>query len=351
MVATGGSKVNDSRVHGAKRVLVLFPGSLGDSLCFLPALQAIARRHRGEVVEIMGKSAMVQLAQGWSLVSAAHSIDRAEVAQLFSPAPEVCDEARSFFSCFSKVYSWMAHGDPHFAAKLRLLVQGPVEIFPFYRGQSSEHAAAYYLRCLGETLHSFPQMVPQSEGQEWAENYWQVHGLESYPVLTLHPGSGSPQKQWDLRGFEEVLHWWTRERGGRGIVLLGPAEEERGMKWRGEGCQVRGLSLTSLAALLYKTSLYLGNDSGVSHLAGAMGAKGAVIFGPTRPDQWRPLGGKLAVIRNEQFRKIFPYEKGISLLEVSPQEVVQVLALTQIRDQTTFQSKSFKRGGMYVERN
>lgn len=314
------------------RVLVIFPGSLGDFLCFLPTLQAIGGRHPGERVELMGKREVVELAVGWSLVAATHSIDRYEVAQLFSYTNKVSKEAGSFFSRFSAVYSWTAYGDAHFATKLKHLVAGPVAMFPFYRGQGEEHACTYYLRCLGEQPRPLPQLRPEAEKLRWAESYWHDQGLGSAPVLTLHPGSGSPGKQWDLGGFEEVMRWWTKERAGKVLVVLGLAEEERRLKWREGGCIAKGLSLPYLAALLYKATAYVGNDSGVSHLAGVVGARGVIIFGPTDPRQWRPLGGGLVVVRNEQFRRSFPDASGISLLEIPPQEVIRTLARASCLD-------------------
>ena len=333
MVQVGVGKVNNSASVGSvRRVLVIFPGSLGDFICFLPALQAIGRKYPREMVELIGRKEVVQLAVDWLLVAETHSIDRYEVTQLFSPTDGVNKETGNFFSRFRAVYSWTAYGNVYFAAKLKDLVEGPVEVFPFYRGQGEEHASTYYLRCLREPQRPFPRLSPGAEGLRWAESYWQDHGLGSSPVLVLHPGSGSLRKQWDLPGFEEVTRWWTKEKAGEVVVILGPAEEERGLRWREKGCVIRGLSLPYLAAFLCKATAYVGNDSGVSHLAGVMGAAGVIIFGPTDPRQWRPLGGRLVVVRNQQSRRSFPDTAGISLLEIPSQKVIQRLAQASYLD-------------------
>jgi ADP-heptose:LPS heptosyltransferase len=60
---------------------------------------------------------------------------------------------------------------------------------------------------------------------------------------------------------------------------------------------VREWSLPDVAAVLSRAALYLGHDSGVSHLAAAVGTSGVVIYGPTDPRRWRPLGGNLVPIR------------------------------------------------------
>ena len=97
------------------------------------------------------------------------------------------------------------------------------------------------------------------------------------------------------------------------------------MATRGD-CRKRA-SLWQVGALLSRADLYVGNDSGVSHLAGAMGARGVVIFGPTCPEQWRPLGGALTVIENRAYRVSVPDAAGISVNEIAPEAVIAELAL------------------------
>jgi len=85
------------------------------------------------------------------------------------------------------------------------------------------------------------------------------------------------------------------------------------------------LSVWQAAALLSRADLYVGNDSGASHLAGAVGARGVVLFGPTQPQQWRPLGGALSVLQNLRYRTEHPDEDGITLAETSAEEVIATL--------------------------
>jgi ADP-heptose:LPS heptosyltransferase len=80
-----------------------------------------------------------------------------------------------------------------------------------------------------------------------------------------------------------------------------------------------------VAALLSQADLYLGNDSGISHLAGAVGARGVVLFGPTRPHQWRPLGGNLLVVQNTASQVSSSLHVGISLDEIPADVVIEKL--------------------------
>jgi ADP-heptose:LPS heptosyltransferase len=93
----------------------------------------------------------------------------------------------------------------------------------------------------------------------------------------------------------EVARLWRGEPGGRVLLVTGPAEEERAARLPCDAL-ARNERLDHLAALLRRAHLYLGNDSGVSHLAGLAGARGLVLFGPTDPRTWRPRGGGLRVL-------------------------------------------------------
>jgi ADP-heptose:LPS heptosyltransferase len=136
----------------------------------------------------------------------------------------------------------------------------------------------------------------------------------SGPVLAIHAGAGSRAKRWDIAGFVQVAHWW-RASGGAVIALAGPAEAGEAPALGAR--EVREWPLCDLAALLARVALYLGNDSGVSHLAGAVGAPGVVLFGPTDARRWRPLSDHLAVLRA---RSVAP--DGIALTALPPARVI-----------------------------
>jgi heptosyltransferase III len=66
--------------------------------------------------------------------------------------------------------------------------------------------------------------------------------------------------------------------------------------------RARSLPLRTLAATLARASVYVGNDSGVTHLAAAAGTPAVAIFGPTDPAQWSPLGRAVRVLRADSTR-------------------------------------------------
>jgi ADP-heptose:LPS heptosyltransferase len=244
-------------------------------------------------------------------------------SQLFSSPQMLLGQAREFFSSFSRIISWHGYSRLEVAENLRSFVGEEFYPFPFFIGQEDCHATAYYLHCVGMETLQCPFLQLSEKALQWREHFWRQRRLDTKSrTLVMHPGSGGKKKRWEAEGFQRVARWWQEERKGRVFVILGPAEEHEMKQWQSVSDVATRLSIWQAAALLSRTDLYLGNDSGVSHVAGAVGARGVVIFGPTRPQQWRPLGGSLAVLKNIEYRREFPLTEGISLKEISEEQVI-----------------------------
>jgi len=120
------------------------------------------------------------------------------------------------------------------------------------------------------------------------------------PIVIIHPGSGGRRKCWCLENFlgvAERVSVWPAEV----IFLLGPAELERFSREELAeisrfGRCVEDISLGDVCALLSCTDFYVGNDSGITHLAGAMGVKTVAVFGPTEPEVYRPIGPSVNIV-------------------------------------------------------
>lgn len=313
--------------------IVLFPGSLGDGLCFVPALGKISERHH-EVILVCRGTAREFFDEFRCVPSHASlrtvSLDGARFAGLFSQSAGTRDDALAeFFSPAARVLSWCGSALPHFKQRLERYLPGRVEVWPFFTGQTDGHASAYYVRCLGETLTVTERRGVQVElsdrWRDWGEAYWRQQDWVSKQILVIHPGSGGRKKRWAAEGFLQVAAWWAAQQDREVLILLGPAESEEAAAWHGAGSVETVLTLGPLGGLLHCATAYVGNDSGVSHLAGALNARGAVVFGPTRPEQWRPLGTGLKVLRNRDSRPTSDTRDGITLDEVTPEQVVNRL--------------------------
>jgi len=281
------SQLNSART-GAK-ALVIFPGALGDFVCFLPALHAVAR---GRVVDLYAR------AEYGALVPAnihAQSIERRELGRLFVAGADL-REAEAFFGKFEIVYSWSGSGDAVFRENFACAAGSRGRLFPFRPAGARTHIIDYYLECVGAPPGGHPTIALTRESVEWARAWLRANGLEGARLLAIAPGSGAQEKNWPRDDYREVIQYWRRSPGGKAAVVLGPAEEGEHAFWRPHAAVARGLTLGQLAALLSMADVYLGNDSGVTHIAAAVGVKTIALFGPTDPAEWAPRGKGVEVI-------------------------------------------------------
>ncbi len=283
-------------MSSGRDVFVLHLGALGDVLLDLPylrALRAEARRAGGRLV--VGASRPV----GDLLVAArvaAHAIDatRPEAAGHFHPraaatvGPSVAERIRS---CRGGAVLFLDRAE-EVEASIRALgvdrVETAASVRPRLRARAGRRPYAL--------LH-----VPRAE-REGARLVVEALGLRAGArFLALHPGSGALRKCWPVERFRELGLAARRALGLAPVALVGPVELESRPElrdlFRASGVPVvEALSLPRLAGLLRAAAAYVGNDSGPSHLAAAVGTQTVAIFGPTDPARFGPRGLRVRVV-------------------------------------------------------
>jgi len=272
-------------------VAVLFPGALGDFLCFLPTLRGLRDCHGGRLL-LVAAPALLDLVEIPGLATA--SIDCREIADLFVVGREVAPTTRSLLGGFDHAYSWTGFGNAEFLQRLSFASGGRVGVYQFRGMRPSEHAVDYYARCVGVAPAAIGAANIRRD-EEWFAAFKRRHHLAKQRMLVLHPGSGSQAKNWS--GFDEVIRSWRGHHPETIVLLRGPAETRAATPHEPGLIAVEDLTLPQVAALLHNCTLYLGNDSGISHLAGVMGARGVVLFGPSDPVVWAPRSDRLHVVR------------------------------------------------------
>jgi len=275
------------------KICVIFPGALGDFICFMPTLQWLAQT---AAVDLFARSEFAGLVADGVTVS---SLERPEISGLFIESAR-SEDAQKFFRAYDAVYSWFASGNKRFIERLKAITDGQAHVFPF-RPADKIHQIDYYIGCLGDRSGDapLPRVELRAEALHWVENFWFDQALAGRSVLTLAPGSGAREKNWPAEFYRAVATWWREATGGAVLLLIGPAERERGgVELLRECCLAVGdLRLSQAAALLSRSDVYLGNDSGISHLAAALGVRTVALFGPTDPGRWAPRGQKVTVLR------------------------------------------------------
>jgi ADP-heptose:LPS heptosyltransferase len=276
------------------RSLILFSGALGDFICLLPTVERISRQ---SAVELLARREFADLL---SSSIAVRRLDCDEINRLFVAGAGEDESLRRFFDSYDSIYSWFGSRDPVFANELRRASQDKALIFPFRPLHGGIHQTDYYLACIEKTTGAVPTILVKPEAEQWCDNYWQRYALNRKPVLALAPGSGGREKNWPVASYQAVADWWRNRFQGAIIVVLGPVEDERGgFDSVGRGSVVaRNLTLGQLSALLSRCLLYIGNDSGPTHLAAALGVRTVALFGPSDPRQWGPRGEKVTIVRS-----------------------------------------------------
>jgi ADP-heptose:LPS heptosyltransferase len=278
-------------------MLVLFPGALGDCICFLPTLHALRARCGRKPLVLVAPAAMLPLLVRSGLADEGLPVESARVARLFVDGADPRDLVAG--RPVGDVYAWLGSRDPAVRQNLRRLAGGVVRYGRVMPPQNhAGHVARHFLATADVSATWTPAhtRVPLSSAERAvARQFWVERGLAGYPVLAVHRGAGNPAKRWVNDGYRAVSAWWGST-GGKIVEVAGPADAYAPLE--GADAVVRGRSLVEAAALLARATLGLGGDSGVMHLAGAVGLCGVVLFGPTEPRRWRPLGGRVVCLKS-----------------------------------------------------
>ncbi len=260
------------------RTLMMHTGGIGD---FLLACPAIAWLARSGPVTLLGNRDRLQLAVAGGIAAAAHDADAVDFASVFG---EASPRLRAFLGNFDRAVVWM-RDDDIIARAFAACGLRDTQCHPGLPPEDwSRHASEYYLDRLGA-----PQDVPCR---------LQIPARACGVDCILHPGSGSPRKNWPLDRFAAVAEALMRD-GMRVAWCVGPAEESLAAPAIGE--RLPPLSLMALAESIAGAALFIGNDSGITHLAAALGRPTVAVFGPTNPRVWAPRGPHVRVAHDPRW--------------------------------------------------
>jgi heptosyltransferase-3 len=261
--------------------LIYHAGALGDFITTLPALSRWRDMHPGEQFLLLGKPAHAVLAQPafdevWDVEASAFSPLFAEGA---IPGPAL---VRSFAEVTSALLfaARSSHMPGHIA---RMGVKEIVRQDPF--PPPGIHVIDYHLSLFPGALRG-DDCIPRVS----------LDAIRQRKVAAIHPGSGSRGKNWPMDRYRDVSARLF-ERGLRTAWIVGPAEIDVMLP---QGAEVwKLLSLRELAGRLAGSRLYVGNDSGVTHLAAASGAPTIALFGGHNSRTWAPRGERVAVLESD----------------------------------------------------
>ena len=285
-------------------VAVLRGGAVGDFVMTLPAIAALGAACAGSPLWIVGHRQRAALARPDRIVDA----DGPELLPLYTPARP--GARPSALRGVGLTLAYLTEGGDEVSARLEQLTGGEVWwADPRPPAGCEGHVVDHLLTPLRERGVPVPDAMPRIEvgPADLAYAGSLLGGGPERPLVCLHPGSGGLDKCWPLPRYAELGRALLK-RGWRCVAILGPAEEERALgsgpgpdSGLPPGVEVaRPPDLLSLAGLLSRADLLVGNDSGPGHLAAAAGTPVLSLFGPTEPQLWAPRGERCRVLRAPQ---------------------------------------------------
>ncbi len=247
--------------------LVVFFGAIGDTILFSPALQKLSEINDVHTIGYPERMALLEKV-GW--VKKTYHPDEIDFSSIFStPSKKLTD----FLIQFNTIFFFLRDGDI-LVKNMESLGISQVYTFPGTPPENwTSHASEYYLNCFGFQIKK-DFILP-------------IQAKHIHNEIIIHPGSGSERKNFPLDFFLSL----TQKLIDKNFSVrwcIGPAEEKFEIPSNIPLLQKE--NLVELAEYIAGATAYMGNDSGISHISGAIGVKTIVLFRSTDPKVWCPLG-------------------------------------------------------------
>ncbi len=272
------------------QILVIRGGAIGDFIVTLPVFAALREMFPEARLETVAYSGVAQLALEGGLVDGYRSIESRQFAGFFAGKGDLDKDWSTYFNQFAVIISYLYDPDENLQNNIKRVCEAQYIQGPHRPDETqSAHATDILLKPL-ERLAVFgadatpklklkdADVFPKTPGEKW---------------LAIHPGSGSERKNWPLTSWLELMQKVLAETSWKLLVIGGEAD---GQKLEAiqkvlpteRGMVLRNVPLVTVAQALQRADLFLGHDSGVSHLAAALNVPGVLLWGPSNEKIWGP---------------------------------------------------------------
>ncbi len=253
----------------------------------------------------IASAAVSRLLLDCGLIDDWDSLDGQSCLGLFSKTLSISEELQSRVKRCDLAVAWTEDRDGTLHALFREAGVGLVQIqSPFSPALRSRHQSNRFLETLGKTAGDISpggtiRVCPHLS--EWGRDFLETLGIShDQSVVLVHPGSGSVHKCLEPRRMSLLIEQLWR-RGMCPLILEGPADRDvvsHVLQFVSKPTLVlRNLDLSQLAGVLAQVTLYIGHDSGVTHLSALLGVSTIALFGPTDPQRWAPRGSHVTILR------------------------------------------------------
>jgi len=287
-----------------RKTFIHHDGALGDVLLSLPCIRVI--RDNSDFIHMAGPPDVADVLRETGYVHETSPAGMALFTSLYSKGMERA--AIDFLEQFDHAVVFTRRGDSLLVANIEKVIPRTEIVITIPPEGEKSHVAQFRLNQLGfggksddlQSRLTIPSLY-REKGKEFLVRYFGTEGRG--PLIAFHPGSGGKRKCWPLENYFNLVEKMFHRYACRVLFLTGPAEEPEvadeifRFARRHKGViHVRNEPLIMVAGLLANSDGYVGNDSGITHLAAAVNGKVTVLFGPSDPFLWRPLGTGVQVV-------------------------------------------------------
>jgi len=280
------------------QILVIRGGAIGDFIVTLPVFAALREMFPQTRLETVAYSHVAQLALAGGLVDGHRPIESRQFAGFFAGKGDLDKDWSSYFNQFGIIISYLYDPDEHLQSNIKRVseaqfIQGP------HRPDETQaiHATDALLKPLERLAIFGAESAPRLK-LSVAGDFTKASGEK---WLAIHPGSGSESKNWPLNHWLELIQNLLADTTWKLLVIGGEADGKKldaiqKVLPTERGRILRNAPLTAVGQALQQCDLYLGHDSGISHLASALGVSGILFWGPSNQKVWGPRHPKVKVI-------------------------------------------------------
>lgn len=289
-------------------ILVIRPGAIGDALLTFPVLKALREYYAGMPITLVSNAQVLPLALAFDIAEQTFDFQDIHWSELFSTTGIRTSSLLALLKQTDLAICWMRDTDGIVERNLYMSGVKHVVIAP---GRPSEgeriHIVDYLANTVGLPIVGTRFIAPLS----WPTPNPVSNGTTDRSVA-IHPGSGAAQKCWPASRFAAVIEQlWQQNRSV--LLLAGPADSERVHDVFQQLSSpptpeilklLTNAPLMEVARQLQPCRCYLGNDSGITHLAAMLSIPTIAIFGPTDPAIWRPVGPFVKVLQGRTLEDV-----------------------------------------------
>ncbi len=263
------------------------------------ALAALRQQFPDTELEVLGYPHIAQLALAGGLAKRVQSIEARSLAIFFARNGDLPEELADYFSEFNLIISYLYDPDLIFKTNVGRCTRAQFISGPHRPDETLPlHATEVFLKPLEQLAIFEADATPRLEVPKAFETT-----AGSGRWLAVHPGSGSEKKNWPEEKWLELLQELMKTTTLRLLLVGGEAERERLERLAGALPATRiklmkSAPLPELAKWLAACVGFVGHDSGISHLAAAVGLRSLILWSDTNETVWRPRAREMTMLRD-----------------------------------------------------